>query len=104
MARFERVAFLRDLWVGDKLGLNIDGRDVLVLNIDGEIHAYENRCPHLGLRLSDGTLCGSRLMCGGHHWEYEGTTGAGINPATVELKRLAVMVENDAIFIDVESL
>jgi nitrite reductase/ring-hydroxylating ferredoxin subunit len=67
----------------------------------GLIRAYEDHCPHLGLPLSAGRLDGERLICTGHHWEYDARTGRGINPATVELTELPVIVEKDAVLVDI---
>ena len=38
---------------------------------DGAVNAWENRCPHRGVRLSVGTNLGDRLKCRYHGWEYE---------------------------------
>ena len=38
---------------------------------DGTVNAWENRCPHRGVRLSVGTNLGNRLKCRYHGWEYE---------------------------------
>ncbi len=104
MAQFERVAKLGDLWPGEKVGLSVRGKRVLLANIDGEVVAYENRCPHLGLPLSEGSLDGSRLICRGHLWEYDLADGIGINPASVRLVSLPVLVERDIILVDVDGL
>jgi toluene monooxygenase system ferredoxin subunit len=104
MAQFERVAHLDELWPGEKVGLTVHGKRVLVANIDGQVVAYENRCPHLGLPLSEGSLDGSRLICGGHQWEYDLGAGLGINPASARLIPVPVLVERDVILVDVDGL
>ena len=42
---------------------------------DGTVNAWENRCPHRGIRLSVGTNLGDRLKCRYHGWEYESGSG-----------------------------
>jgi nitrite reductase/ring-hydroxylating ferredoxin subunit len=37
---------------------------------DGEIHAWENRCPHRGMRLTMGTNLGAELRCRYHGWRF----------------------------------
>ena len=37
---------------------------------DGTVNAWENRCPHRGVRLSVGTNLGDRLKCRYHGWTY----------------------------------
>jgi toluene monooxygenase system ferredoxin subunit len=97
---FERVADLADFWSGEMLAITVAGRRVLLVNADGHIRAYEDRCPHLGLPLSDGQLDGGRLTCRGHHWQYDVSTGRGINPATVELTDVPVILEGNAVLVD----
>ena len=42
---------------------------------DGAVNAWENRCPHRGVRLSVGTNLGDRLKCRYHGWSYESGSG-----------------------------
>ena len=37
---------------------------------DGAVQAWENRCPHRGLRLTMGRVLNGRLSCAYHGWEY----------------------------------
>jgi toluene monooxygenase system ferredoxin subunit len=97
---FQRVTSLTDFWSGEKIGLTLSGKRVLLVNVDGAIYAYEDACPHLGLALSEGELQGARLTCRGHLWEYDASTGRGINPATMHLVPLPVRVERDDVFVD----
>src|SRR5262245_45131397 len=101
---FKPVASVDMLWIGEMLGVSVEGKSVLLLNADGQVRAYENRCPHLGLELSDGELSGSRPVCRGRQWEYNASTGSGINPATVQLRSIPVLVEDGEILIDLDSL
>lgn len=38
---------------------------------DGLLGAVENRCLHRSIKLSLGTVCGDRLVCAYHGWEYD---------------------------------
>jgi toluene monooxygenase system ferredoxin subunit len=98
---FRKVATLDELWDGEMMVLEIEGHVVLLVNVGGGIHAYTNSCPHLGTRLSQGSLQRNVLTCATHGWEFDASTGQGINPKTACLKSLAVKVENGDIFIDV---
>jgi toluene monooxygenase system ferredoxin subunit len=90
---------LDDLWDGEFLGVRVGIHDVLLANIGGEIHAYDNRCPHAGSRLSDGVIRGRTLRCAAHHWEFDIRTGAGVNPRNCALQRYAVSVMDGAILL-----
>jgi toluene monooxygenase system ferredoxin subunit len=100
---FHKVTTLDDLWSGEMRGLVVAGRKVLLVNLDGTIYAYEDKCAHLGLALSNGHLRGALLTCRAHRWEYDLSTGRGCNPATARLRALAVKVEHGDILVDVAS-
>ncbi|HEY3493539.1 MAG TPA: Rieske (2Fe-2S) protein, partial [Polyangiaceae bacterium] len=57
-----------ELWTGEMRGFVVAGRRVLVLRTEGGVFAYEDRCAHLGVPLSQGTLKGSVLTCSAHHY------------------------------------
>ena len=97
---FQRVTSLTEFWSGEKIGLTLGGKRIVLVNVDGAVYAYEDACPHLGLALSEGELKGTRLTCRGHLWEYDACTGRGINPATIHLKPLPVRVERDDVLVD----
>ena len=100
---FRKVATLDELWDGEMTVLEIEGHVVLLVNVDGGIHAYADSCPHLGTRLSQGSLQRNVLTCATHGWEFDASTGQGINPKTAGLESFAVKVENGDILIDVGS-
>lgn len=91
-----------DLWIGEMIGLEVDGRRVLLVNVDGAICAYEDRCQHRSLPLSLGKLAGNRLVCGAHAWEYDACTGQGLNPTGVSLRRYPVQIAAGEILVDVD--
>jgi toluene monooxygenase system ferredoxin subunit len=77
---FRKVATLDELWDGEMTVLEIEGHVVLLVNVDGIIQAYADSCPHLGTRLSQGSLQRNVLTCATHGWEFDACTGQGINP------------------------
>ena len=98
---FRKVATLDDLWRGEMMALEAEGQAVLLVNVEGAIHAYADACPHLRTRLSEGALRQNVLACSTHGWEFDVCTGLGINPKTACLATFAVRVENGDILVDV---
>ena len=90
---------LDDLWEGEVRGVNLGGVDVVLCNVDGELFAYEDRCPHLANPLSHGVLNHNTLRCAAHEWEFDARTGQGVNPQAARLKPFPVRVDDDRIFI-----
>jgi nitrite reductase/ring-hydroxylating ferredoxin subunit len=69
------VALGRDLEPSSSMGALIAGAEVVVWrDRDGAAHAWEDRCPHRGMRLSFGFVRGNHIACLYHGWEY-GTDG-----------------------------
>lgn len=93
--QWHEVASLDDLWEGEMTAVEVEGRPVLLINLDGEVLAYENRCPHQVWPLDDGDLEEEKLTCAQHLWEFDVSTGKGINPPTTTLVRFDTRVDDD---------
>jgi toluene monooxygenase system ferredoxin subunit len=99
---FRRVASLDDLWSGEMMGLEVDGSEILLVNIDDHVYAYEDVCPHQKSRLSEGDLTGKTLRCARHFWEFNVCTGQGINPQNACLKEFPVACQSGEILVDLD--
>ena len=93
-----------DLWIGEMTAVKVEGRPVLLVNVEGTVCAYEDRCRHLAHPLSLGTLTGNRLVCAAHSWEYDACTGRGLNPDGVALRRYAVRIASGEILVDLDAV
>ncbi|MGA8331644.1 MAG: Rieske 2Fe-2S domain-containing protein [Mycobacterium sp.] len=92
---------LDDLWEGEVRGVDLGGVDVVLCNVDGELFAYEDRCPHLANPISHGVLQHNTLRCAAHEWEFDARTGQGVNPQAACLKPFPVRIDDDRIFIQI---
>ncbi len=99
---FRKVTALEEMWDGEMRGFIVDSRKVLIIKLDGEVYAYEDRCAHLGVALSEGMLEGCVLTCGAHHYQYDARTGRGVNPKSVRLRTYPVAIEDGEILVDIE--
>jgi toluene monooxygenase system ferredoxin subunit len=98
-----KVASLDDVWSGEMVRLEIDGNEILLVNLEDHIYAYADSCPHQKSRLSEGDLRETTLRCARHHWEFDVTTGRGTNPQNACLTVFPVVVEGRDILLDLES-
>ena len=58
------------------VGALVHGQELaLWRSAQGVAQAWENRCPHRGVRLTLGRLVDGRLACGYHGWEYAAGSG-----------------------------
>ena len=92
---------LDDLWIGEMLGVEAGGVKVLLINVEGAVQAYLDRCPHRASALSEGNLEDLTLTCATHLWEFNALTGRGINPESSKLIRFPVRIENGMICVAV---
>jgi toluene monooxygenase system ferredoxin subunit len=75
VAEFVRVLDGDDLPPGVPTAVEVAGTPVCVVRLADRIVAFEDRCPHRGTPLSEGTLCGTTLTCRAHTWEFDVRTG-----------------------------
>ena len=69
---------------GNRTVVDAGDRELVVLLVDGEPHAFDNACPHQGNPLADGEVLGDVLECAYHGWRFDLGTGAclaGSEPA-----------------------
>jgi toluene monooxygenase system ferredoxin subunit len=91
---------LDDLWEGEMVGVRIGKLEVLLINLGpAGVHAFDNRCPHAGSRLSEGILRSGKLTCATHLWEFDATTGHGINPRSCRLRTYPVKIADGAVMV-----
>lgn len=106
------VARAAELPDGERLIVEVGGREIGIFNVGGEYHAFLNRCPHLGGPLCQGDVVGllesdgpgsmridsSRqfLMCPWHGWEFDMRTGESWwDPRRMRARRYPVDIEHD---------
>jgi toluene monooxygenase system ferredoxin subunit len=86
---------LDELWEGDMAPAKVGDKSVLLINIDGEVRAYENRCPHQAWALDEGDFDGETLTCSRHSWEFDALSGRGVNPTNCQLTTYPCVVNDD---------
>ena len=100
---YQKIAEVEDLWSGEMRGLEVDGERILLVNVDDQIHAYADACPHQKSRLSEGTLTGKVIRCARHHWEFDVCTGNGVNPQNTCLRVFPIRLDGQYIFVDIDA-
>lgn len=74
----------------------VDGEDVLLAKIDGEIFAVSDICTHSEVSLSEGDIEGCAIECWLHGSSFDLRTGKPSGPpATTSLKTFAIKLEED---------
>lgn len=109
MTQWHTVADLDELPPGERVvytvKLDDEHHPVIVFNIDDQLYAVSNLCPHAGLPLDAGDLAGCVLTCPYHGYAYNVRNGANIDMPDFEppVRTYPVRVEGQAIQVDVTS-
>ena len=92
-----------DLSDGKLHKVSVEGKDILVVNIDGNYFAVDDTCTHSGASLSEGKLDGSVVTCGWHGAQFDCKTGNLEKfPAKINnLQSYKIAVESDDVVIEV---
>lgn len=98
---FEHASPRDELWEGETRALRLRGKRVLLVHLPDGVHAYADRCAHLGLPLGEAKLEGHHLTCPAHGYRYDMRTGVCENPKSACLTRYAVRLTKDAVLVDV---
>ena len=64
--------------------VEVNGKRIVLCNVDGAIFAISDECPHAGGWLSEGDLFGREIICPLHGATFDVTTGAVVEPPADE--------------------
>lgn len=110
------VAEVDEFEHGDRVIVDLKGREIAVFNVDGEFHALSNYCVHQGGPACEGLISGSLevddemeltynsenkvVSCPWHGWEFEIESGDHLAPTDYRLPTYEVVVHNGAVYLD----
>ena len=75
MGDFVEAARLEELPAGTGKTVTIAGKQVGLFNVDGQIYAIDDSCPHAGSSLGMGKLDGQIVTCRSHGMKFNVTNG-----------------------------
>ncbi len=106
MSQWKKICQVTDIPVlGSRCVQRPQGADVAVFrNAQDEVFALLDRCPHKGGPLSQGIVFGSSVACPLHNWTIGLDTGCAQAPDAGCVQRFSVMVEGDAVHLDLDEL
>lgn len=114
------VAKTDELADGERIIALLNGKEIGVFNIDGELYAYPNWCAHQGGPLCEGMLSGTVegeydrdnletelewcregevLSCPWHGWEFDATTGDCLVDDGCRLRSIPVRDESGHVVV-----
>jgi 3-phenylpropionate/trans-cinnamate dioxygenase ferredoxin subunit len=80
----------------------VNGSELLLCNVGGNLYAIEDVCTHDGGPLDQGQLEGETVVCPRHGATFDVRTGDALTlPAVVPVMTYPVTVEGDDVYVDV---
>src|SRR3954469_20635454 len=95
-----RAASLSDLRAAGRLVVHVDRHTICLFAEDDQVHAVDNRCPHMGFPLHRGSVSDGILTCHWHHARFDLCTGGTFDEWADDLRRFPVEVEGDDVYVD----
>lgn len=100
MPEWTKVATLEECPPGSLRKVMVGMDPVVLVNVDGSIHAILDRCTHEDLPLSDGEMEGEVIVCTYHGARFDVTSGGARGlPAVKPVKTYPVEIREDGIYI-----
>jgi nitrite reductase (NADH) small subunit len=80
----------------------VEGVAVCLANVNGELSALDNFCPHRQGPLGQGWLEGDAVVCPWHSWTFNVKTGLAEYPVHERVDVFPLRVEGDHVLVDIE--
>ena len=86
---------------GNVLEAEASGVTVCLANIDGDLRALDNWCPHRRGPLGQGWVEGNSVVCPWHSWAFDTTTGVADPPERAHVDVLPTKIENGDVLVNI---
>ena len=101
MSKYVKMAETHEIPKNKMKVFKVEDHEILVVNFEGELYAFENRCPHMGYPLYFGRLEGKVLTCGFHYAKFDVTTGKSLGSVTDKpLKKFKIKIQNSLVQVE----
>ena len=90
-----KLCAVSDVEEGKSKPFTVEGTHLALFKDNGSFHVVDNRCPHMGYPMSEGSVRDGVLICHWHHWEFDLKTGGCFLTAGDDLKAFPVEVRED---------
>ena len=102
MSRFVEVAKKSEIPVNSVIAVEAEGKLLALINLNGEIYAIDDECPHEGGPLSEGQIQGDEIECPWHASHFNIKTGqVTMDPASKGAVTYRVRLVGDAVEVEI---
>jgi nitrite reductase/ring-hydroxylating ferredoxin subunit len=96
---YVRAVELADLEASGREVVTLRGRTIALFHHEGAVHAIDNRCPHMGFPLNEGSLEDGVLTCHWHHARFELSCGDTFDPFADDVQTYPVEVRDGTVYV-----
>lgn len=86
--------------VGQVAELAVNGIEICLANVNGDLSALDNWCPHRRGPLGQGWVEGETVICPWHAWAFHVKTGKAEYPEHESVGVFPLKVEGDEVLVD----
>jgi nitrite reductase/ring-hydroxylating ferredoxin subunit len=97
-----KIASRGDVAPGSGRTVRADGRQFALLNVEGELIAIDDACPHMRASLSGGEIEGRTVTCSWHGWQFDLDSGQCLGVEWARVRRYPLRLEGDQVFLILE--
>ncbi len=101
MTDYTTVAKVGSIEEGNGASFEVNGRMVAVFLVNGQYHAIDDQCPHMGASLAGGRLEEGVVSCPLHAWRFRVKDGTWCDDRRVSIDSFEVRVQGDEIQVQV---
>jgi nitrite reductase (NADH) small subunit len=87
---------------GKVMEAEVEGVGVCLANVNGELSALDNWCPHRRGPLGQGWVEGEAVVCPWHSWTFNVKTGVAEFPENEWVEVFPVRIEGEDVLVDIE--
>ena len=101
--KWYQVATINEISAGEYKAVFAGDEDILLIYLDNQYYAIEDRCTHQDTPLDGGELENDQIICPLHGASFCIKTGkATAPPAYEDVKTYSTKVEDDVIFVEID--
>lgn len=100
---WKMAASLSELKKTNCLTTHVGKHVIALFHYNTDVYAVDNRCPHMGFPLDDGTLHDGILTCHWHHARFDLASGGTFDPWADDVRVFPTQISGDEIWVDISS-
>ena len=102
MAEFHAVCQVGDIPEGEGKTVRVGNKLIAVFCQDGQLHAIDDLCPHMGASLSGGHVENNIVTCPWHAWRFRITDGTWADNPRIKIGSYPVRVVGNEVQVRAE--